>query len=274
MNFYDFEAMDIAGRMIPMKEYKDKVILVVNTATECGFTPQYDDLQDLYEKYQDKGLEILDFPSNQFGQLSKSDEEIASFCDSKFGITFTHFSKIDVNGENELPLYQFLKSEKGFTGFNPEHPFTPMLESLLEHRSSDYRNTPDIKWNFTKFLIDRQGNVVARFEPTEDIVVVENGIRELLYGKKVDNVLEYNYITHGTCSTNIKLDLEGNIVKNIVFTGGCNGKQIIPVLVNGWTVEQIEEKLKGITCGEKPTSCADQLAQAVREAYEASKVQA
>lgn len=276
MNFYDFEAENIKGTMIQMKEFEGKVVLVVNTATECGFTPQYDDLQDLYEKYQKEGLEILDFPSNQFGQESKSDEEFVKFCDSRYGITFTHFSKIDVNGENALPLYQFLQKEKGFAGFNPEHPFTPMLESMSEHKSPDYRNTPDIKWNFTKFLIDRQGNVVARFEPTEDIEVVENRIKELLYGKeadKADKVTGYHYATQDTCAVNIKLELEGNVVKNVVFTGGCNGNpNTLPVLVDGWTVEQIEEKFKGVTCGKKSTSCADRLAHAVREAYEACSV--
>lgn len=275
MGFYDFEAMDIRGTMVQMKEYAGKVVLVVNTAIRCGFTPQYDGLQDLYEKYQGEGLEILDFPSNQFGQALESDEEIASFCDSRFGITFPHFSKIDVNGESALPLYQFLQKEKGFEGFDPEHPFTPMLESMLEHKEPNYKNTSDIKWNFTKFLIDRQGNVVARFEPTEDIEVIEKSVKDLLYGKIEDTKMEYNYTTKDTCSTNIKFDIEGNVIRNIVFTGGCNGNlKTIPILVDGWTVEEIEEKCKGITCGRRPTSCADQLAHAVREAYEAVKAQA
>ena len=142
MNFYDFEAKDVTGVTIKMEEYTGKVVLVVNTATECGFTPQYDDLQDLYEKYQEQGLEILDFPCNQFGnQAPGSDEEIASFCDSRFGITFPRFAKIKVNGKEALPLY---------------------------------------KWNFTKFLIDRNGNVAARFEPTEDMEIIEAKICELL----------------------------------------------------------------------------------------------
>ncbi len=181
MRFYDFEAQDKMGVAVKMDEYEGRVILVVNTATECGFTPQYDDLQDLYEKYQDSGLEILDFPCNQFGnQAPGSNEEIASFCDSRYGITFPQFSKIDVNGENALSLFKFLQNEKGFEGFNPEHPLTPIVESMVERNHPNYKNEPDIKWNFTKFLVDRSGNVVARFEPTEDIEKIENAVSELL----------------------------------------------------------------------------------------------
>ena len=181
MNFYDFEAKDVTGVMVNMKEYEGKVVIVVNTATECGFTPQYDDLQDMYEKYQEEGLEILDFPCNQFGnQAPGTDEEIVSFCDSRYGITFPHFSKIDVNGENALPLYDYLKKEKGFEGFNPEHPLAAIVESQLERIDADYKNKPDIKWNFTKFLINRQGEVVARFEPTEEIQVIEEKVKALL----------------------------------------------------------------------------------------------
>jgi len=164
-----------------MKEYENKVLLIVNTATECGFTPQYDDLQDLYEKYQAEGLEILDFPCNQFGnQAPGSNEEIASFCDSRYGITFPQFAKIDVNGENEIPLYKFLKEQKGFEGFSAEHPLTTIVESMLERTHPDYKETSDVKWNFTKFLIDRDGNVVARFEPTADMGKVEEAVKNLL----------------------------------------------------------------------------------------------
>ena len=181
MRFYDFEAKDALGVTVKMQEYEGKVVLIVNTATECGFTPQYDELQDLYEKYQDQGLEILDFPCNQFGnQAPGSDEEIVSFCDSRYGITFTHFSKIDVNGENALPLFKYLQNEKGFEGFHPEHPLTGILNSVLSGANPNYNDTPDIKWNFTKFLIDRAGNVIARFEPTENMNVIEEKIKGLL----------------------------------------------------------------------------------------------
>jgi len=181
MGFYDFQAKDAMGVAVNMSEYAGKVVLVVNTATECGFTPQYDDLQDIYEKYQEQGLEILDFPCNQFGnQAPGSDAEIASFCDSRYGITFPRFAKVDVNGEKALPLFRFLQNEKGFAGFASNHPLTSIIESKLERSNPKYWNEPDIKWNFTKFLIDREGNVVARFEPTADMESVEAGIKELL----------------------------------------------------------------------------------------------
>ncbi|MDD5872164.1 MAG: glutathione peroxidase [Clostridia bacterium] len=181
MNFYDFEAEDVVCDVHKMEEYRGMVVLIVNTATQCGFTPQYDDLQNIYEKYNGAGFEILDFPCNQFGnQAPGSNEEIVSFCDAKFGITFKHYAKIDVNGENEHPLYRFLKEEKGFKGFDEENPLTPLLQSMLERTHKDYAETSDIKWNFTKFLIDRKGHVVERFEPTDSMDVVEEKIRELL----------------------------------------------------------------------------------------------
>ena len=143
MSIYDFTVKDMQGNDVSLSQYQGKVLLIVNTATGCGFTPQYDGLQDLYEKYQDKGFEILDFPCNQFAnQAPGSDEEIASFCTGRFGITFPQFSKIDVNGANEAPLYTWLKAQKG---------------GVLGSR---------IKWNFTKFLVDRNGNVIERFAPT------------------------------------------------------------------------------------------------------------
>lgn len=132
-NFFEFKAEDTRCEVHSMEEYRGKVVLVVNTATQCGFTPQYDDLQNLYEKYQEEGLEILDFPCNQFGnQAPGTNEEIVSFCDANFGVTFPHYAKIDVNGEKAHPLYRFLKQQKGFVGFDQENPLTPMLESMLE----------------------------------------------------------------------------------------------------------------------------------------------
>ncbi|MCM1388632.1 MAG: TIGR03905 family TSCPD domain-containing protein, partial [Bacillus sp. (in: Bacteria)] len=213
------------------------------------------------------------FPCDQFGhQAPGSNEEIVSFCDSTYGITFPIFAKIEVNGGNESPLYAYLKAQKGFAGFDPEHPLTPMLESALERMDADYAKSSDIKWNFTKFLIDKQGNVVERFEPTADMSVVEERVAGLL---KAKNAMEYTYKTQDTCSSEIKLTIDGNVVTNISFTGGCNGNlKAIPRLVDGWTVEEIEEKLAGVLCGRRPTSCADQLAKACRAAYEAQKTQA
>lgn len=178
---YDFEVLAIDGKKVSLEEYRGKVMLIINSATKCGFTPQYDELQKLYEKYSDKDFVILDFPCNQFNnQAPGSNEEIVSFCEMNFGVTFPIFSKIDVNGDNADPLYNFLKSEKGFEGFNPEHPIAAKLEGILEKAIPFFRKTPDIKWNFTKFLIDREGNVVRRFEPTHNMTDVEEKIKELL----------------------------------------------------------------------------------------------
>ena len=181
MGFYDYEAEDVRGNMRSMREYEGKVVLVVNTATKCGFTPQYDELQSIYEQYGPQGFEILDFPCDQLEhQAPGTNEEIVAFCDANFGITFTHYRKIDVNGEHALPLYQYLKSQRGFAGFDEEHPLATIVESMLERTHPDYKETPDIKWNFTKFLIDRDGNVVERFEPTADMDVVREKIENFL----------------------------------------------------------------------------------------------
>lgn len=181
MKVYDLEARNVKGENVSLKDFEGQVLLIVNTATECGFTPQYDDLQDLYEKYQSQGFAVLEFPCNQFdNQAPGSDEEIASFCDAKFHLKYPRFAKIEVNGENAHPLYQFLQSKKGFEGFHPEHKLTPILESMLERKHPGYQDQPDIKWNFTKFLIDRSGEVIARFEPTENMGYVEERIKELL----------------------------------------------------------------------------------------------
>ncbi|ABX43023.1 glutathione peroxidase [Lachnoclostridium phytofermentans] len=181
MSIYDFEVRTVEGNKISLGEFKGKVLLIVNSATQCGFTPQYDKLQDMYEKYAKEGFVILDFPCNQFGnQAPGSDEEIVSFCDARFGITFPQFSKIDVNGENAIPLYQYLVKEKGFQGFDPEEEMTSVLNGVIRKTNPNYANEPDIKWNFTKFLVDRDGNVVERFEPMEHMDVVEDKMRELL----------------------------------------------------------------------------------------------
>ena len=157
MSVYDFVMKDAEGVDVSLADYKGKVLLIVNTATGCGFTPQYNGLEELYEKYRDKGFEILDFPCNQFGeQAPGTDAEITEFCTINFGVSFKQFSKIDVNGENEAPLYTYLKNEKG---------------GILGTK---------IKWNFTKFLVDREGNVVERYAPTVTPERMEPKITELL----------------------------------------------------------------------------------------------
>ena len=171
---YDYSIRDAYGKEVSLSAFKGKVLLIVNTATGCGFTPQYEPLEEMYRKYHDKGLEILDIPCNQFGgQAPGSDEEIHEFCTLNYDTKFDQFKKSDVNGANELPLYTFLKSQKGFAGFDASNKLTPILEDLLGKADPDYAKKPDIKWNFTKFIIDRSGNVAARFEPTADMKDVE-----------------------------------------------------------------------------------------------------
>ncbi len=180
----DFTVKDRKGNDVAMSEYKGKVLLIVNTATRCGFTPQYEELEALYKAYKDKGLEILDFPCNQFGnQAPGTEEEIAQFCSLNYGTEFPQFKKIEVNGENEDPLFTFLKKEKGFEGFDLNHPIGKILAEMMEKNDPDYASKPSIKWNFTKFLIDGNGKVIARYEPTHDIKLIEQDIAKLLDGK-------------------------------------------------------------------------------------------
>lgn len=177
----DFTVKDRKGNDVKLSEYKGKILLIVNTATRCGFTPQYEELEALYKNYKEKGLEILDFPCNQFGnQAPGTEEEIHNFCTLNFGTEFPQFKKIEVNGENEDPLFTFLKKEKGFAGFDLNHPIGKILDEMMTKSDPDYTQKPDIKWNFTKFLIDRDGNVVARYEPTHDIKLIEEDIKKLL----------------------------------------------------------------------------------------------
>ncbi len=177
---YDYTLKTGKGEDLNLSDYKGKVILVVNTATGCGFTPQYEPIEQLYRDYHEKGLEILDIPCNQFGgQAPGSDDEIHEFCTMHFNTTFPQMKKADVNGPDELPLYTWLKSQKGFEGFG-EHPFKAPLEEMFAKADPDWDKKPSIKWNFTKFVIDRDGNVVARFEPTTDVAEVEKCIKALL----------------------------------------------------------------------------------------------
>ena len=164
MSIYDYTIKDRQGNVISMETFRGKVLLIVNTATGCGFTPQYEGLEKLYESYHDKGLEILDFPCNQFGnQAPGTDSEIHEFCTLKYQTQFDQLSKTNVNGENEEPLFGYLKSQKGFEGFDLKGM---ILAPIVKKMDPDYKNNSAIKWNFTKFLVDRDGNVVARFEPT------------------------------------------------------------------------------------------------------------
>ena len=180
MGIYDFKVKAQDGGEVSLADYKGKVLLIVNTATGCGFTPQYDELQDLYEEHQKDGLEILDFPCNQFAnQAPGSDEEIHGFCTGRYGITFPQFSKIDVLGENADPLFRYLSENTSFEGFGPG-PMTLILKGVVKKMDRDYKNNGNIKWNFTKFLISRDGEIVARFEPTAAMKDVKAKVEELL----------------------------------------------------------------------------------------------
>lgn len=179
MSIYDFTVKARDGSEVPLSDYKGKVLLIVNTATGCGFTPQYEDLQALYDLHQKDGLEILDFPCNQFKeQAPGTDEEIHTFCTTRYGITFPQFSKIDVNGENAIPLYKYLTANTVFAGFSG--PMGLVLKGLAKKMDKNYQNNGNIKWNFTKFLIDRNGEIVARFEPTESLDNVKAKVEEVL----------------------------------------------------------------------------------------------
>ena len=178
---YDFKVKNMDGKEVSLSQYKGKVLLIVNTATKCGFTPQYEELQEMYEKYKDKGLVILDFPCNQFGGQAPGDiASIHEFCTSKYETTFPQFDKIDVNGENESPLFAFLKSKQAFKGFGNGQQ-AKFMDEMLKKQDPDYASKPDIKWNFTKFLVDSKGEVVARFEPTVSMNFVSTVVSSKLY---------------------------------------------------------------------------------------------
>lgn len=177
MTIYDFKVKDAQKNEISMDSYRGKVLLIVNTATGCGFTPQYEALENLYKKYKDEGLEILDFPCNQFlNQAPGTNEEIVEFCQLNYGVSFKTFSKIDVNGSNADPLYTFLKNA---TPSDKENEETSSFMKVLKDLGQSIIGS-NIKWNFTKFLIDRNGNVVGRYSPTYKPENMEARIQELL----------------------------------------------------------------------------------------------
>ena len=181
MNFYDFTAKDIDGNMVSMEDFKGKPVLIVNTASKCGFTPQYEDLQKLYDRYSEKGFEILGFPCNQFmEQEPGTGSDIKSFCSLNFGVTFPIFEKIDVNGKFAHPLYKFLTEEKPFEGFDMTNSTNKILDSMLKEKFPEFTMGNGIRWNFTKFLIDKDGNVAERFESSVDPMDIEPYITKML----------------------------------------------------------------------------------------------
>ena len=177
---YDFTVKDRQKNEVGLKDYEGKVLLIVNTATGCGFTPHYEPLEAMYREFKDQGFEILDFPCNQFAnQAPGSEDEIHSFCTVKFGTEFPQFAKIDVNGENADPLFAFLATEKPFAGFGKGLK-NAALSKFADMNNKQYGDKAYIKWNFTKFLVDREGRVVARFEPTVDMQQVKAAVAEEL----------------------------------------------------------------------------------------------
>lgn len=179
MNAYDFVVKAQDGTEAALDSFRGKALLIVNTATGCGFTPQYTELQEMYEEYKAQGFEILDFPCNQFGeQTPGTDEEVHDFCTGRYGITFPQYSKIDVNGENAIPLYQWIISNTMFAGF--EGPMGLILRPIVKKMDKDYKNNGKIKWNFTKILVNRNGEIVERFEPTADIAKIRAKLQEVL----------------------------------------------------------------------------------------------
>lgn len=181
MNIYDLSVKKINGEEQAIGDFKGKVVLIVNTASKCGFTPQFEGLEKLYQDYRDKGLMVLGFPCNQFaGQDPGTNEEIGEFCKLNYGVTFPMMAKIEVNGDGADPLYQYLKAQKGFAGFDMEHPIGPKLDEILSAENADYAQDSSIKWNFTKFLVDKDGTIVERFEPTTTPEQLAKHIEKLL----------------------------------------------------------------------------------------------
>ncbi|MDF2945611.1 MAG: bsaA [Bacillales bacterium] len=181
MSVYNFKVRKINGEEITLESYKGKVLLIVNTASKCGFTHQYEGLEDIYKKYKSKGLEILAFPSNQFAEQEPgTNDEIQDFCKLNYGVTFQLFDKTNVRGEDAHPLFKYLSEQLPYKGLNLNHPIGQRLTEVLHNKFPELLEGNSIKWNFTKFLIDSTGNVVGRFEPTTDPKDLETEIEALL----------------------------------------------------------------------------------------------
>ena len=181
MSIYNFTVNNIRGEKVSLERYKGQVVIIANTASKCGFTPQYDGLQKLYEKYREQGLVILGFPCNQFGaQEPGTNDEVETFCQLNYGVTFPLFDKIEVLGENKHPLFAYLTEQVPFTGFDLNNPSGKMLNALFQEKMPHLLDGNDIKWNFTKFLIDREGNIITRMESSVDPLDMESAIEALL----------------------------------------------------------------------------------------------
>ena len=180
MSVYDYTYTSIEGKPVEMKSYEGKVLLIVNTASKCGFTPQFQGLEELYQQYKEKGFEVIGFPCNQFKDQEPGDEQaIAEFCTLRYGVTFPLSSKVDVRGEGAIPLYRHLTEKKGFTG-GGKGLKSKVTEMVMKAKYKDGYTDSQVKWNFTKFLVDRKGGVAARFEPAVEPRDIAPDIEKLL----------------------------------------------------------------------------------------------
>lgn len=181
MSIYEFKANTLGGQEVSLGEYRGKVLIIVNTASKCGFTPQFSDLEKIYQEYRAQGVEVLGFPSNQFAEQEPGNShEIGNFCKINYGVTFPLFEKIEVRGKNAHPLFQYLSQAVPYRGFDVSSPSSKILQAYLDEKFPEYLIGNSIKWNFTKFLIDREGNVVGRFEPPTEPLAIIPAMEKLL----------------------------------------------------------------------------------------------
>ncbi len=181
MSVYDYEAHAIDGALVSLSDYRGRVLLIVNTASRCAYSRQFADLQKLYETYRGQGFEVLAFPCDQFnGREPGTDEDVRQYCEANFNLTFPMFGKIEVRGEGAHPLYRYLVSQKPFRGFDAEKESERWMRDFLREKYPEIAAGDGIKWNFTKFLIDREGRVAGRYEPTTEPLDIEAAIRTLL----------------------------------------------------------------------------------------------
>ncbi len=181
MSIYNFNAKTINEEEVSLEKYKGQVLIIANTASKCGFTPQYKDLEVLYKKYKDRGFNVLGFPSNQFAEQEPgSSSDIKNFCEINYGVTFDLFQKGDVRGNDAQPLFKYLSEEKTFQGLDLNHASGKLLNTMLKEKFPEILVGNGVKWNFTKFLVNRDGEVVGRFEPTTEPLDMEEEILKLL----------------------------------------------------------------------------------------------
>lgn len=180
MSIYDYKFKDISGKETSLEEYKGKVLLIVNIASKCGFTPQLEGLQKLYDEYKDKGLEIIGFPCNQFdNQTPENNNDLNKFCQLNYGVNFKLSEKIDVRGKNADPIFTYLVSKCPFKGFDKKNDTDKLLYSITEKNYPEYLVDDSIKWNFTKFLIDKEGKVINRYESRIEPLNIADDIKKL-----------------------------------------------------------------------------------------------